>query len=64
MGEYWEEEDEQVKEEYGEKTRQRKGLKYEGDSLWMGKFKEETKEVEAKKEKAAAPSWGSAFRNS
>ena len=67
-GEYWEEEDEQVvKEEYGEKTRQRrKGLKYGGGSLFVSEFKdkmEEEEEREVKKEKTEAPGWGSAFRN-
>lgn len=71
-GEYWEDEDEQVKQEYGENTRQRRrGMKYGGGSLWVGEFKDEIKEVqenevkqEVKKEKTDAPGWGSAFRNS
>ena len=71
-GEYWEDEDEQVKQEYGENTRQRRrGMKYGGGSLWVGEFKDEIGEVqenevkqEVKKEKTGAPGWGSAFRNS
>ena len=70
--ENWEDEDEQVKQEYGENTRQRrKGMKYGGGSLWVGELKDEIKEVqenevkqEVKKEKTGAPGWGSAFRNS
>jgi len=70
--EYWEDEDEQVKQEYGENTRQkRKGMKYGGGSLRVGELKNEIKEVQeneakqkVKKEKTDAPGWGSAFRNS
>ena len=62
-GEYWEE-DEQVKEEYGENTRSvRKGGRYGGGSLWAGELKEEHMEArEVKKERTDAPGWGSPFR--
>ena len=60
--EYWEDEDEQVKQEYGENTRQkRKGMKYGGGSLWVGELNEikEVQENEAKqkvkKEKTDVP---------
>jgi len=68
--EYWEDKDEQVKQEYGENTRQRrKGMKYGGGSLYVGKLKDGIKEVQenaVKKEKNDASGWGSAsaFRNS
>ena len=63
-GEYWEDEDEQVKEEYGENTRSaRKGRRYGGGSLWAGELKEEYREArEVKKERTDAPGWGSPFR--
>ena len=62
-GEYWEE-DEQVKEEYGENTRSaRKGRRYGGGSVWAGELKEEYREArEVKKERTDAPGWGSPFR--
>jgi len=67
-GEYWEEEDAQVKEEYGENTRRtRKRGRYGGGSLWLGELKDEFGEVQeenkVKKERTGAPGLGSAFRN-
>jgi len=69
-GEYWEEEDEKMKEEYGENTRwRRKGEKNGGGgSLWVGELKDEfgeNQEVEqkVKQERTDVPGWGSAFRN-
>ena len=59
-----------MKQEYGENTRQRrKGMKYGGGSLYVGKLKDGIKEVQenaVKKEKNDASGWGSAsgFRNS